>query len=218
MATTTPAGNINTILERLKKDYPDAHYELNWANPFQLLVATILAAQATDEHINQLTPGLFAKYPDARAFAEADRTVLEEDLRPTGFYRNKAKAVQECCRALVERFHGEVPPRMEDLVTLPGVARKTANVVLNTAFRIPSGIMVDTHVLRVSQRMGLTRETKAEKIEQDLMRLVAKEEWVQFGPAMVLLGRYVCTARKPRCNECVMKDFCPKKGVADSEK
>jgi endonuclease-3 len=213
MAGNTANRAVPTIIERLNRAHPDARYELNYDSPFQLLIATILAAQATDERINQLTPALFAKYPDARAFAEADRGELEQDLKPTGFYRNKAKSVQECCRALVERFGGEVPPRMEDLVTLPGVARKTANVVLNNAFRIASGVIVDTHVARVSQRMGLSEQTKPEKIEQDLMRLVPQGEWVQFGPALVLHGRYVCTSARPRCAECIFNDLCPKIGV-----
>jgi endonuclease-3 len=207
----TPA--VSTIIERLNQAHPDARYELNYENPFQLLIATILAAQATDERINRITPGLFAKYPDAAAFAQADRGELETDLKPTGFYRNKAKAVQECSRALVERFRGEVPPRMEDLVTLPGVARKTANVVLNNAFRIASGVIVDTHVARASQRMGLSGETKPEKIEQDLMRLIPQDGWVQFGAALVLHGRYVCTSANPHCDECIFNDLCPKVGV-----
>jgi uracil-DNA glycosylase len=213
MAGKSAHESVPIIIERLKHKYPDARYELNWETPVQLLVATILAAQSTDERINRVTPGLFAKYPDARAFAGADRAELEQDLKPTGFYRNKAKAVQECCRALVERFGGEVPPRIDDLVTLPGVARKTANVVLNNAFRIPSGVIVDTHVARVSRRMGLTGQTKPEKIEQDLMGLVPKDEWVQFGPAMVLHGRYTCTHHNPSCAECLFNDLCPKIGV-----
>ncbi len=213
MAGKAATQAIPTLIERLNKAHPDARYELNYESPFQLLIATILAAQATDERINRVTPDLFAKYPDAAAFARADRAELEQDLKPTGFYRNKAKAVQECCRELVERFGGEVPPRMDDLVTLPGVARKTANVVLTNAFRIPSGVIVDTHVARVSQRLGLSAEKKPEKIEQDLMRLVPKDRWVQFGPALVLHGRYVCTSAKPRCGECLFNDLCPKIGV-----
>jgi endonuclease-3 len=209
---------LATICKRLKKAYPEARYELNWGNPFQLLIATILAAQATDARINQLTPGLFAKYPNAEAFAAADRAELEQDLRPSGFFRNKARAVQECCRALVERFQGEVPPRMEDLVTLPGVARKTANVVLNMAFHLPSGIMVDTHVIRVSQRLGLTRQTKPEKIEQELMSSIPRKEWIRFGAALVLLGRYVCVARKPQCRQCLLGDLCPRRGVKENKK
>jgi uracil-DNA glycosylase len=208
--TRTP---LPIVIDRLKATYPDARYELNWENPLQLLVATILAAQATDQRINEITPGLFAKYPDARAFAEADRAELEQDLRPTGFYRNKAKAVQEACQALMERFNGEVPRTMYEMLTLPGVARKTANVVLTNAFRIPSGVIVDTHVARVSQRLGLTEQTRPEKIEADLMRSMPKDEWVHFGPAMVLLGRYTCTAHNPQCPQCVMNDICPKRGV-----
>src|SRR5262245_3271325 len=143
MSTPSALQSLPPMIERLNKAHPDARYELNWDTPLQLLVATILAAQATDERINQVTPGLFAKYPDARAFAQADLAELEQDLKPTGFYRNKAKAVQGACRGLVERFHGEVPRSIDELTTLPGVARKTANVVLNNAFRIPSGIIVD---------------------------------------------------------------------------
>ncbi len=217
MAGRSAAPHVAPLIERLNTKYPGARYELNYETPFQLLVATILAAQATDERINRVTPALFAKYPGAKAFAEADRAELEKDLKPTGFYRNKAKAVQECARALVERFGGEVPPRMEDLVTLPGVARKTANVVLNNAFRIPSGIIVDTHVQRVSQRLGLSAQTRPEKIEQDLMRLVPQEEWVQFGPALVLHGRYTCTAHKPKCGACLFEDLCPKIGVEEAD-
>src|SRR5262249_51937488 len=160
--------------------------ELDWSTPLQLLVATILAAQCTDERVNRVTPALFAKYPDARAYAEADTAELEEDIKPTGFYRNKAKAIQGACRALVQRFGGEVPPTMAEMVTLPGVARKSANVVLNTAFNDPTGIIVDTHVQRVAPRLGLTKESEADRIEADLMRLVPKKEWTFFGPAMVL--------------------------------
>jgi uracil-DNA glycosylase len=216
MAGKSAVKNLNTIIERLNKKHPDARYELNYESPFQLLIATILAAQATDVRINQVTPGLFAKYPTAKHFADADRTELEQDLKPTGFYRNKARAVQECCQALVANFGGEVSQRLEDLITLPGVARKTANVVVNNAFRIPSGIIVDTHVARVSQRLGLSEQTRPEKIEQDLMKIVPKDEWVQFGPAMVLLGRYTCTAARPNCGECVMNDLCPKNGVEET--
>jgi endonuclease-3 len=217
MAAQTTLQALPTIIERLNAAHPNARYELNWETPLQLLVATILAAQSTDERINQVTPALFAKYPDARAYAEADLSELEQDLRQTGFYRNKARAVQGACKALVERFNGEVPRTMDELTTLPGVARKTANVVLNNAFRIPSGVIVDTHVARVSQRMGLSENSKPEKIEQDLMKSVPKDEWVQFGPAMVLHGRYTCTAYNPRCSECIMNDLCPKIGLDSSE-
>jgi uracil-DNA glycosylase len=210
MAGAPGLKHLPTIIQRLNKAYPNARYELNFETPTQLLVATILAAQCTDERVNQVTATLFKKYPDARSFAEADTSQLEEDLKPTGFYRNKTRAVQGACRELVARFGGEVPPRMEDLTTLPGVARKTANVVLNNAFRIPSGVIVDTHVARVSRRMGLTEQKKPEKIELDLMKAVPKAEWIQFGPAVVLLGRYVCTFHEPKCPTCVMNDICPK--------
>jgi uracil-DNA glycosylase len=213
MAGTPGLKVLPTIIKRLNARHPNARYELNFETPVQLLVATILAAQCTDERVNAVTATLFKKYPDARAFAEADTARLEEDLKPTGFYRNKTKAVQGACRELVSRFGGNVPPRMEDLTTLPGVARKTANVVLNNAFRIPSGVIVDTHVARVSQRLGLTAQKQPEKIELDLMKAVPKAEWIQFGPAMVLLGRYTCTAHAPQCPACVMNDICPKIGV-----
>src|SRR5262249_21074773 len=164
--------------------------------------------------VNRVTETLFKKYPNARAFAHADLAELEQDVKPTGFYRNKAKAVQGACRALVERFDGEGPPTMDEWLTLPGVARKTANVVLNIAFNIPSGIMVDTHVQRVSQRIGLTQEAKPEKIEQDLMKLVPEKRWTWVGPALVLHGRYTCTARNPKCPDCVLNEVCEKNGVA----
>lgn len=209
--------SLPIILKRLHERFPDARYELNWDNPLQLVVATILAAQCTDERVNAVTPGLFKKYPSAKAFADADAPGLEEDLKPTGFYRQKAKTVQAVCRSLVERFGGEVPRTMEEMVTLPGIGRKTANVILNTAFQMPTGIIVDTHVLRVAPRMGLTDQKNPEKIEQDLMRLVPKDEWVFFGPAMVLLGRYICTFHSPQCDSCIMKDLCPKRGVGEED-
>jgi uracil-DNA glycosylase len=215
MSASSTLASIATILERLHKTYPNARYELNWDNPLQLLVATILAAQCTDERVNQTTPGLFARYPDAQSYADADLTELEGYLRNTGFYRQKAKTIREVCRELVARFGGEVPRTMEEMVTLPGVARKTANVVLNNAFGIPSGVIVDTHVARVSQRMGLSERPKPERIEQDLMRIIPQEEWAHFGPALVLHGRYTCTAQAPKCRECMFNDLCPKRGVED---
>lgn len=207
---------VPVLIERLNRKHPDARYELDWETPLQLLIGTILAAQCTDERVNRTTPALFARYKDAKAYAEADRTELEELLKPTGFYRQKAKTVQEVCQALVANHKGEVPKTMADLVQLPGVARKTANVVLNNAFRIPSGVIVDTHVARVAPRMGLTRETKPEKIEKDLMQIIPQEEWVQFGPAMVLHGRYTCTNQEPKCGECVFRKICPQNGVTDT--
>lgn len=206
-------SDISTVINRLNAKHPNARYELNWETPLQLLVATILAAQCTDERVNKVTSDLFKKYTSAKDYADADLATLEQDVKPTGFYRNKAKAIQNACKALVENFKGEVPRTMEEMVTLPGVARKTANVVLNTAFKLPTGVIVDSHVARVSQRMGIVKSDKPEQIEQELMQIIPKKEWIQFGPAMVLHGRYTCTAHNPRCEECVFDDICPKKGV-----
>lgn len=209
---TTPAP-IALVADRLRQLHPDARYELDFDGPFQLLVATILAARCTDERVNRVTQTLFVEYPDPQAYADADLEQLEQHVRPTGSYKTKARALQGMARELLARFGGQVPPSMDDLCTLPGVARKTANVVLTMAFGIPSGIIVDSHVARVSQRMGLTRNKKAERIEQDLMAAVPKDDWIHFGPAMVLLGRYTCKARAPQCAQCPMDDCCPKKEV-----
>jgi len=208
-----PHTLVPSLLARLREKHPEARYELNWNNPFELLVATILAAQCTDERVNRVTATLFQKYPGPQALAEADTATLEEELKPTGFYKQKTKTVQAMSRELLALFGGEVPRSMEQLVKLPGVARKTANVVLNTAFNEPSGIIVDTHVARVSQRMGLTKQKKPEEIEKDLMKLVPQDAWTFFGPATVLHGRYTCTARKPRCEGCPVNDLCAKQGV-----
>ncbi len=204
----TSTQSIATILDSLKQAYPNATYELDWETPLQLLIGTVLAAQCTDERVNRVTTTLFPKYPNAKAYAEADLLELEEDLKPTGFYRKKAQAVQNICRSLIDRFNGEVPQTMAEMITLPGIARKTANVVLNCAFGIPSGIIVDTHVDRVSQRMGLSKSKKPEQIERDLMKLIPEEDWVFFGPALVLHGRYTCTAKNPKCSECVLETNC----------
>ncbi|QAT84201.1 endonuclease III [Corallococcus coralloides] len=209
-----PAALVPVVLERLREKYPDAKYELNWNTPFQLLVATILAAQCTDERVNRVTAELWKKYDGPQALADADTAELEEDLKPTGFFKQKTKTVQAVSRALLDAHQGEVPDRMEDLVELPGVARKTANVVLNTAFNQASGVIVDTHVARVSQRLGLTKQEKPDAIETDLMKLVPKDDWTFFGPAVVLHGRYTCVAKKPKCAECLLNDVCPKLGVA----
>jgi endonuclease III len=207
------AKNIAELIRRLRKKHPNAKYELDWSTPLELLVATILAAQATDERINRLTVSLFQKYKTPEDYLRVPVEELEEDIKPSGFFRNKAKAIRGACQVLIDDF-GEVPRTLDELVTLPGVARKTANVVLNTAWDLPSGIIVDTHVGRVSQRMGLSKQTKADDIEQDLMREVPKSEWTFFGPAMVLHGRYTCVAKKPKCDECVLADLCEKNGVA----
>ncbi len=201
------------ILERLHNTYPNATYELNWDDPVQLLVATILAAQCTDERVNQVTATLFKKYPDAQGYANADLDELSEDVRPTGYFREKAKAIQAACEALVQHFGGQVPRDMDDMLTLPRVARKTANVVLTNAYNIPSGVVVDTHVARVARRLGLADEDKPEKIEDELMDLVPKDEWIFFGPAVILHGRYTCTASDPKCPSCVLEDVCEKRGL-----
>jgi endonuclease III len=209
----TAAQTAKTLLTRLHEAHPGARYELNWTTPFELLVATILAAQCTDERVNRVTRNLFRTYRTAADYAGADLAVLEEEVKPTGFYRQKARTIQEACKVLVARFGGRVPETMDEMLTIPGVARKTANVVLNTAFNLPSGVIVDTHVARVSQRMGLTKKDKPEEIEKDLMKLVPQAEWTFFGPATVLHGRYTCTAKKPKCDACPMNDVCPKIGV-----
>ncbi|MFY0532495.1 endonuclease III [Nannocystis pusilla] len=205
--------DIDVLLDRLRQSYPDARYELDWDTPVHMLVATILAAQCTDERVNAVTRTLFPRYPDAQSFADADLTELEEAVRPTGTFRQKAKAIKNACRMLVDEFGGEVPQSIEALVRLPGVARKTANVVLATCFNIPSGVIVDTHVIRLAGRMGLSEHRDPQDIERDLMRMVPQDDWTFFGPAMILLGRYVCTAKKPDCPNCVMQDICPKIGV-----
>lgn len=206
--------DIKKLISDLQRLYPDAKYELDFQSPFQLLIATVLAAQCTDERVNRVTPTLFQRYPDPAAFVAAEPEELEAALQPTGFFRQKARTVKAICQALIERFGGQVPARLEDLVTLPGVARKTANVVLTTAFQIPSGIVVDTHVSRVCRRMGLVdcaETASAEKIEAELMRKVPKDKWCSFGPALVLHGRYTCTARKPDCAGCALRERCEQK-------
>jgi endonuclease-3 len=193
--------------QRLAEAYPKAECALIHNGPLQLLIATILSAQTTDERVNMVTPALFQRYPDARAFAEADPLELERMIQSTGFFRQKARAIIGCCRALVERFGGEVPPRMEDLVTLPGVGRKTASVVLGVAFGIPA-LAVDTHVKRLTWRIGLTRHTDPEKIEAEVCSNLDPERWTDFGLRLIMHGRRVCTARKPNCPGCVLNDFC----------
>jgi endonuclease-3 len=203
------AAPISEVIPRLKKEYPDARTELDWGTPLELLVATILSAQTTDVRVNQVTKRLFEKYRTAEDYAEADLTQLEEDIRPTGFYRNKARALQGMARALLEKHSGEVPRTMAELVALPGVGRKTANVVLGNAFGVDEGIVVDTHVRRVSSRLGLTEEKDPEKIERDLLRLVPEEDRTIFSHLLIFHGRRVCKARKPDCPGCVLNDICP---------
>ena len=197
------------ILARLKEAYPDAHCELDFINPFQLICATILSAQCTDVRVNMVTPALFRKYPDAEALAQARQEELEEIIRSTGFFRNKAKSLIGMAQAVVAEHGGEIPSSMDALVKLPGVGRKTANVVLGNAFAINEGVVVDTHVARVSGRLGLTTHTDPVKIEQDLMRLAPREDWTLLSHMLIFHGRRVCIARKPRCRECVLAPLCP---------
>lgn len=197
------------VNKRLKKAYPEAKCSLDFTSPFELLIATILAAQSTDARVNIVTKALFRKYPTPQAFAKASQVEMEKDVRQTGFYRNKAKAVIACSTAIVEKHGGRVPQSMEDLTLLPGVGRKTANVVLGNAFGTPAGIVVDTHMTRVSGRLGLTSESDAVKIEGDLVPLLPKTEWTPFAHRVIDHGRTICVARSPKCPECVLNDICP---------
>jgi len=193
----------------LKAAYPDARTELDWSNPLELLVATILSAQTTDVQVNRVTESLFSKYRTAEDYADSTLDELEENIRPTGFYRNKARSLRGMASALVEEHGGEVPRTMSELVALPGVGRKTANVVLGNAFGTNEGIVVDTHVRRVSGRLGLTEGSDPVKIEQELMRLVPEEDWTIFSHLLILHGRRTCKARKPDCPNCILNDICP---------
>ena len=200
---------IGKIIHILRREYPRSRTALQFQYPLQILVATILAAQCTDERVNRITPDLFRKYPTAAALAAADRAELEAEIRPTGFFRNKAKSIIGAARKIVEDFDGQVPANMADLVTLPGVARKTANIVLSSGYGIAEGIAVDTHVKRLSGRLGLSRQHDPEKIEKDLLKLVPKKDWLDFNYMLVNHGRKTCQARKPRCPECVVRRLCP---------
>ena len=198
------------ILKRLKKEYPDVRgTALNYSNPLELLVATILSAQTTDERVNIVTASLFKKYKEAEDYANASLEELQNDIKSINFYRNKAKYIKEACKIIVEKYGGKVPDSMEELVKLPGVSRKTANVVLSNAFRKDEGIVVDTHVMRLSKRLGLSNERDRDKIEQDLMKKYPKESWFDIANLLITHGRRVCKARNPDCNNCVLKDICP---------
>jgi endonuclease-3 len=205
-------------IKRLKKEYPDAHCALNHTSAFELLVATILSAQCTDERVNIVTANLFRKYREPKDYINVSQEELEKDIHSTGFFRNKAKNIQGACEKIIGLYNGEIPQTMEELLILNGVARKTANVVLGNAFGIASGVVVDTHVSRLSQRLGLTEETAPEKIEKDLSELVPKKDWIMFPHWLISHGRAICQARKPKCGECVLNDICPKIGVLVSEK
>jgi endonuclease-3 len=202
---------VPDLLSGLDRLYPDADCELRWKNPFQLVCATILSAQCTDVRVNMVTPELFARWPNARALAAADQGELEEVIRSTGFFRNKAKNLIGMARVLVERYGGKVPRTMEDMLELPGVARKTANVVLGTAYGLAAGVVVDTHVTRLSRLLGLTRHNEPVKIEADLMKQVPRDKWIAFSHQLIWHGRRVCDARKPKCGACPLP--CPSRGA-----
>jgi endonuclease-3 len=204
---TNPA-RVKAILEGLDEAYPDVTCALQHASVFQLLIATILSAQCTDVRVNEVTKTLFAKYRDAKALANANPAELEQEIRPTGFFRNKTKSIMGASRKILEEFHGEVPKTMDELLSLPGVARKTANVVLGTGFGIAWGVVVDTHVQRLSERLDLTKNTDPKKIERDLMGIIPKEKWILFSHQLIWHGRRVCQARKPKCLECNIETLC----------
>ncbi len=197
------------IIKLLKEAHPDAHCALNHSNPFELLIATILSAQCTDERVNIVTADLFRKYRKPEDYLKVPATELQQDIRTTGFFRNKTKSIQGACKVLIEEFRGEVPQTMAELLRLPGAARKTANVVLGVAFGIAEGVVVDTHVSRLSQRLRLTKQQEAGKIERDLMELVPRKDWINFSHLLIFHGRRICKARRPLCEECVVEKLCP---------
>src|SRR5213596_2235968 len=209
VTSTERKARARKIIARLKREYPDATCALHHQNALELVVATILSAQCTDARVNMVTPHLFAKYRTAADYAAADPRVLEKEIQSTGFFRNKTKSIMGMAQALVERHGGEVPQTMEELTALPGVGRKTANVVLGNAFKKNVGIVVDTHVARVSGRLGLTANSDPEKIEQDLMKLIPQKEWTVFSHRLIHHGRQICIARKPKCRECRLNELCP---------
>jgi endonuclease-3 len=219
-AAAQPAGGPSDakrhaadVVRLLRRYYPEAACSLDFQTPLELLVATILSAQCTDERVNVVTQTLFQKYRSAADYAQTPRAELEKDIQSTGFFRNKAKSIQTCCGLLVEQHGGQVPQKIEQLVELPGIGRKTANVVLGTAFGIASGVVVDTHVTRLSGRLGLTRQKDAEKIEKDLMEVIPSREWIALSHRMIQHGRKICAARKPKCDVCPLSAICPKAGV-----
>jgi len=197
------------VIELLEKEHPDAKIALNYTNPLELLVATILSAQCTDKRVNIVTKALFKKYSKAEDYANANLEELEEDIRPTGFYRNKARNIKKCCQILIEEFNSQVPKTIEEMLELPGVARKTANIVLSNAYGVIEGIAVDTHVRRLARRLGLTEQEDPNKIESDLMKMVPKNKWMKFTDLLIFHGRRICVARKPKCGICVLNKLCP---------
>lgn len=206
------------IIEALRQTYPDAHCELNFTNPLELLIATILSAQCTDKQVNIVTADLFKKYRTAADYAGAELSELEKDIQRIGLFRNKAKSIKACCAQLVEKLGGEVPRTMEELVALPGVGRKTANVVLGNAFDIQEGVVVDTHVARLTQRLGLTKEKTPEKIEAAMMELVPRKDWAMFSHWIIWHGRRRCFARAPQCGECEVRSLCPSREEREVDK
>jgi endonuclease III len=214
-ATSTDKRRAAEIVKRLLRAYPAARCALDFKDPLELLIATILSAQCTDVRVNMVTPVLFKKYPTAESLAAAPRKDVERIIQSTGFFRNKAKSIQECCRRIVAEHGGQVPRTMEELVELPGVGRKTANVVLGTAFGIATGVVVDTHVGRISRRLGLTAANDAVKVEQDLMAQIPKRDWIDFSHAMIHHGRAICIARRPKCEICPLEPICPRIGVEE---
>lgn len=204
---------IHEILKRLKKEYPGPKTALNFGNPFELLVATILSAQTTDVHVNKVTERLFKKYKTVKDYADADPEVFQEDISSINFYRNKAKNIQAAAKMIIEKFNSKVPKTMDELTTLPGVARKTANIILFNVYGINEGVAVDTHVKRLSQRLGLTKNEDPAKIEKDLMAITPQKEWGNISHLLIFHGRKVCQAKKPKHNECILYDICPSKNI-----
>lgn len=204
-----PKARALKIIELLEKEHKDAKIALRYSNPLELLVATILSAQATDEQINKITPSLFKKYKKAEDYANVDVKELEQDIKSSGFYHNKARNIKNCCKMLVDKYNSKVPKRMDELLELPGVARKTANIVLTNAYGIVAGVAVDTHVRRLAQRLGLTENDDPNKIEADLMNIIPKEKWMRITDLLIFHGRRVCTAKKPNCAGCVLNKVCP---------
>lgn len=213
MATSKTKVGFDLVFKRLKKNYPYAHCALNFTNAYQLLIATILSAQCTDERVNKVTPELFRLYPDAMSMSEAPVEEIEEIIKSTGFFRNKAKNIKACCELLVERHNGKVPKTLEELCALPGVGRKTANVVLGNAYNIASGVVVDTHVSRLAHRFGWVKTKDAVKIENILNKMCPRDHWIMLSHYLIAHGRSVCVARSPKCATCFLQDACPKVGV-----
>lgn len=213
VAKSKLATRARKIIHKLRAAYPEAHCALHHDNPLQLLIATILSAQCTDERVNKVTPALFAQYRTAADFAAAPPSELEAMIHSTGFFRNKGRSIRYCCRSIAQRFHGKVPEHMEDLIQLDGIGRKTANVVLGVAYGKAEGVVVDTHVARLSRRMGLTRGGTPEKIEQALMKIIPRQDWIDFSHLLIWHGRRRCIARRPDCIECEVANLCPKIGV-----